>query len=153
MPGKSGMVLLKEIRGLYSDVGVVMVTGVTDIEIAMEAIGLGAIDCVTKPFQVDELLHRVSRALEHQRLLQENLAYQQDLERLVRERTTALKHRMQELNGLNAMYQRYLDTDLDTERKFVELSRSLVDIVGQLDDVITETEVRRAKDLVSRHAG
>ena len=88
MPVKSGVELLKEIGVRYPDVGVVMVTGVTDIEIAMEAIGLGAIDCVTKPFQVDELLHRVSRAIEHQRLLQENRDYQQDLERLVRERTT-----------------------------------------------------------------
>lgn len=57
---------------------------------------------------------------------------------------------MQELKALNQMYQRYLSTDLDTERRFVELSRSIVDIAGKLDVVVAETEQRRAKDLPSQ---
>lgn len=66
MPVKSGLELLRGISITYPYVGVVMVTGVTDIKIAMDAIELGAIDYVTKPFQVAELLHRVAHALKYQ---------------------------------------------------------------------------------------
>ncbi len=150
MPVKSGLELLREISITYPYVGIVMVTGVTDIKIAMDAIELGAIDYVTKPFQVAELLHRVAHALEYQRLLLESRAHQRELERQLKERTAALEHGMQELKALNQMYQRYLSTDLDTERRFVELSRSIVDIAGKLDVVVAETEQRRAKDLPSQ---
>jgi DNA-binding NtrC family response regulator len=153
MPVKSGMELLREIGSMYADVGIVMVTGVTDIKNAMGAIELGAIDYVTKPFQVAELLHRVARALEHQRLLLESRAQQRELERQVQERTAALEHRMQEMKALNQMYQRYLSTDLDREQRFVELSRSIVDIAGKLDGIIAETEQRGANDLPSQLAG
>ena len=147
MPDEDGIDLLRELQRSYPDIGVVMVTGVNDIRVAMEAVSLGAYDYVSKPFQMDELLVRVDKALERHRLLRENEQYQRNLERLVRERTADLEKRMVEMAALNKMYQRYLESDLDTEAKFTSLSRSVVDIAAKLESLISETEQRRVNDL------
>jgi DNA-binding NtrC family response regulator len=51
-----------------------MVTGLSQIETAVRAMKLGAFDYVPKPFDPDELAVVVDRALEHRRLLQENVS-------------------------------------------------------------------------------
>lgn len=63
MPGKSGMELLSEINVQYPNTRVVMMTGVVDTAIAVKAMLGGALDYVTKPFDLDELITRVEHAL------------------------------------------------------------------------------------------
>jgi DNA-binding NtrC family response regulator len=63
MPGKSGMQFLPEIIAQYPHTGVVMMTGVTDPYPAVKAMREGALDYVTKPFNLDELGIRVEHAL------------------------------------------------------------------------------------------
>ena len=79
MPWKTGIDLLKEVSSSHPDVGVIMVSGVTDLGIAMDAIRLGAYDYITKPFQVEDMLVKVQRAVERHRLVTENAEYQRDL--------------------------------------------------------------------------
>ncbi|MFA6411626.1 MAG: response regulator [Syntrophales bacterium] len=55
MPVMSGIETLAEIRKIDPNVGVIMVTAVTDDEIARQAIELGAFDYVTKPINFDYL--------------------------------------------------------------------------------------------------
>lgn len=55
MPGMDGMLTLKKIRELDSQVGVVMATGVQDEEIVREAMALGAYHYVLKPFDLQYL--------------------------------------------------------------------------------------------------
>jgi len=60
-----------------------MITAVADTQTAVEAMKLGAYDFVTKPFNMDDVMLRVDRALERRRLLLENRDYQRRLEQQV----------------------------------------------------------------------
>lgn len=84
MPRMGGIELLREIRGKYPDVAVVMITGNTDVETAVGALALGAMDYIVKPFQLEEVKARVHQALEKRRLILENRDYQLNLEEKVR---------------------------------------------------------------------
>lgn len=64
MPRKDGIVFLKELNGLYPGLPVVMVSASTSVRPIVESIRVGAYDYVSKPFDVEELLHIVKRALE-----------------------------------------------------------------------------------------
>ncbi len=76
---------------------VVMVTAVHDISVALAAIRNGAYDYLLKPFEREQLLATVRRALENRRLKQENRAYQTSLESLVAARTEQLKKALVDL--------------------------------------------------------
>src|ERR1700690_4350249 len=97
MPEMDGLKLLAELRVADPDVPVIMVTAMHDISIALEAIRAGAYDYILKPFEKDQLHLSVRRALEHRRLVLENLTYQSDLEHLVAERTQQLSIALQDL--------------------------------------------------------
>ena len=97
MPEMDGMKLLAAVRSEDPDVPVIMVTAMHDISIALEAIRAGAYDYILKPFEKDQLHLSVGRALEHRRLVLENLTYQSDLEHLVAERTQQLSIALQDL--------------------------------------------------------
>ncbi len=64
MPGMSGIDLLKKIRELYGDIGVIILTGYGEIESYIEAMNFGAIEYVSKPFRANELTFIVSKVLE-----------------------------------------------------------------------------------------
>ncbi len=53
MPGMGGLEVLKEIKKIDPKVGVIMVTGVADNELAKRTIELGAYDYITKPMDFD----------------------------------------------------------------------------------------------------
>jgi CheY-like chemotaxis protein len=55
MPGIGGIATLQRMKALYPDLCVVMVTANEDLSIARKALGLGAADYVTKPFDLDYL--------------------------------------------------------------------------------------------------
>jgi putative two-component system response regulator len=83
MPKMSGIELLKQVRAKYPDVAVVMITGNSDVQTAVGALALGAMDYIIKPFQLDEVRARVRQALEKRRLILENRDYQLNLEEKV----------------------------------------------------------------------
>ena len=71
-----GIGLLERTKERYPDMPVVMVTAVHDISVALAAIRNGAYDYLLKPFEREQLLATVRRALENRRLKLENRAYQ-----------------------------------------------------------------------------
>jgi two-component system response regulator HydG len=71
MPNGDGMELLREVRRIAPETQVIVMTAYGTIESAVEAIRRGAYDFLAKPFKEDELLLRVSKALEKRRLLGE----------------------------------------------------------------------------------
>ena len=76
MPGMDGLALLEMIRKSYPSLTVVMMTAYGHIDLAVEAMRAGAYDFIAKPFEHDALILRLEKALERNRLLQENLRLQ-----------------------------------------------------------------------------
>lgn len=72
MPNMTGVELLENIREFDEDLPVVLMTAYGTVETAVEAMSLGAFTYITKPFEGDELLIAVKRAIEHGRLKREN---------------------------------------------------------------------------------
>jgi len=91
MPGMDGIQLLEEIGRRSPDTAVVMISGVTQVDTALECIKKGAYDYVTKPFSLNVVISCIGRALERRRLILENRAYQQNLESQVQVRTAELQ--------------------------------------------------------------
>ena len=97
MADLDGIGLLERTKEKYPDMPVVMVTAVHDISVALAAIRNGAYDYLLKPFEREQLLATVSRALENRRLKVENRTYQTNLESLVEARTDQLQAAVKEL--------------------------------------------------------
>ena len=91
MPVMDGEALLAATKERFPDMPVVMVTAMHDVSIALNAIRNGAYDYLLKPFDRDQLLATVRRALENRRLKIENRKYQTELESLVTARTEQLR--------------------------------------------------------------
>ena len=72
MPGMSGIELTAEINTIDDELPVILMTAFGSIETAVEAMKLGAYDFITKPFEGDELIIAVKRALQHASLVREN---------------------------------------------------------------------------------
>src|SRR5271170_7173187 len=97
MADLDGIGLLERTKEGYPDMPVVMVTAVHDISVALAAIRNGAYDYLLKPFEREQLLATVRRALENRRLKMENRTYQTELESLVDKRTEQLQNAMADL--------------------------------------------------------
>jgi putative nucleotidyltransferase with HDIG domain len=97
MTGLDGIGLLERVREVQPDTPMVMVTAIHDISVAITAMRNGAYDYLLKPFERDQLLATVKRALEYRRLVQQNSVYRYNLEQLVTARTEMLRHAMTDL--------------------------------------------------------
>lgn len=97
MAEMDGIALLERAKEKFPDLPVVMVTAVHDISIALQAIRNGAYDYLLKPFEREQLLATVRRALENRRLKRENDTYRTNLEALVAARTQQLRTAMSDL--------------------------------------------------------
>jgi putative two-component system response regulator len=91
MPEMDGLTLLKRVKATNPKMMVIMVTAFPEIDLAVEAVHLGAYDFIIKPVDLDLVILSVRKALEKKRLEEEILAYRSHLERLVEERTTKLQ--------------------------------------------------------------
>jgi two-component system nitrogen regulation response regulator NtrX len=79
MPGKGGLALLDELKAGGVTAPVVMMSGQGDIETAVKATRLGALDFLEKPISTEKLLLTVENALKLQRLENENRQLKQRL--------------------------------------------------------------------------
>src|SRR5205807_4641403 len=81
LPGMDGIEVLERIKALDESVEVILVTAVKTVRTAVAAMKLGAFDYLTKPFEEDELLSLVRRALERRSLEREVVYLRSELER------------------------------------------------------------------------
>jgi len=79
LPEGSGFDLLRHIKEQKLPAAVIMLTGYGTIEDAVQAIKMGAFDYVTKPISDDEVKLTIERALQQQRLIEENLRLREQL--------------------------------------------------------------------------
>ncbi|MBI2502739.1 MAG: sigma-54-dependent Fis family transcriptional regulator [Candidatus Latescibacteria bacterium] len=75
MPGMDGLEAFRRIRAGNARLPVIFMTGYSTTEYAIEAMKLGAFDYQVKPFEPEELLRIIDRALEGYRLMQRQVAF------------------------------------------------------------------------------
>ena len=78
MPEMDGIALLKEINILWPALPFILITAYGTIERAVEAMKLGAVDFITKPFNKELILHTLDRIWEFHRLERENKVLKED---------------------------------------------------------------------------
>ena len=93
MPELDGIGLLERTTDKYPDMPVVMVTGVRDVSVALSAMRNGAFDYLMKPFEREQLVAVVRRALDDRRMKMERRAYVSSLESQVATLTEQLRGR------------------------------------------------------------
>jgi DNA-binding NtrC family response regulator len=81
MPSMDGLEVLQRVKEAHPDIDVIMITGLHDIEAAVRAMKLGALDYLPKPFDPAELEMAVARAFERRQLLQENVSLKSEIAR------------------------------------------------------------------------
>ncbi|WP_108503396.1 sigma-54-dependent transcriptional regulator [Paracoccus indicus] len=79
MPGMDGMAFLKRLMGLDSNLPVIMITGHGDVPMAVEAMRLGAMDFMEKPFNPDRMTALAKKATQMRRMTLDNRALRRDL--------------------------------------------------------------------------
>ena len=111
MPGASGIELCQYVQKAFPETVVLVVSGMTDIQYAIEAMRHGVFDYVTKPFDLAQVLMAVDRAIRYQSLVAAKRNYEHSLEETVRQRTNELRGLNENLNQmLEVLYQNYRAT-------------------------------------------
>ncbi|ADH85768.1 sigma-54-dependent transcriptional regulator [Desulfurivibrio alkaliphilus] len=101
MPGMDGLELLKTIKGINPSLPVIMITAFGEVDKAVAAMRAGAFNYLTKPFDNDELLVSIRKALEHYEVVRENTRLRAEIsERTSYASMVGKSHRMREIYGL-----------------------------------------------------
>jgi DNA-binding NtrC family response regulator len=79
MPGMDGMELLRRLHAMDAGLPVIMITGHGDVQMAVEAMRVGAFDFIEKPFDPDRLADLVRRAGHTRRLTLDNRTLRREL--------------------------------------------------------------------------
>jgi two-component system, NtrC family, response regulator PilR len=127
MPDMSGVEVLREARLVDRDLVVFMMTAFATTDTAVEALRLGAVDYLTKPFNIDELRLKVRQQLDARRLKEENVL----LKRALKSR-----HEFSSMIGRSEV--------------MVELFRLVETIARTSSTVLITGESGTGKDLVAR---
>ncbi len=124
MPGMTGMELHKRMLEMRCALPVIFVTGHGDVAMAVEAMKLGAVDFVQKPYREEDLLDKVRQALKMDAEQQEALRYKERLQ----ERISSLTPRELEIMDMmiDGNANKVIAIELDISQRTVEIHRSRV---------------------------
>lgn len=124
MPGMSGMELQKELVSRGSELPIIFVTGHGDVPLAVEAMQLGAVDFVQKPYRDQELLEKIRKAMELDAQRQELRVEKQEIQRRMDTLTPREREIMEMMIDGNA--NKVIAIDLNISQRTVEIHRSRV---------------------------
>ncbi len=80
LPGVDGLEILAGVKAAEPEVAVILITGYATVETAVEALKQGAFDYLTKPFNPDELIHRITQLENLKQVLRENRKLRAEIE-------------------------------------------------------------------------
>jgi two-component system response regulator FixJ len=131
MPGASGMSLLQQLRDQNARLPVIMLTGYGDIQMSVNAMKLGAVDFLTKPFNQQQLLDRIQEVLRNTSL-RDSVEITGIDPRVARERWESLTPREQEIASriANGASNKSIAYDLGISVRTVESHRA--NLMGKL---------------------
>jgi DNA-binding NtrC family response regulator len=127
MPRLDGLQALAQLKELAPEVPVIVITAHSDIPSAVQAMKLGAYDFLTKPFDNDELLYTVRRAVERQELL---------------DQVEALQHQLTHQSALREV----MGTSPPMQAIFAQIQQ----VAGSNFTVLIEGETGTGKEVVAR---
>jgi response regulator RpfG family c-di-GMP phosphodiesterase len=130
MPEMDGVTFLREALRLYPDMAVIMLTGVAEVNTAVECLQLGALDYISKPVLIEEVRARVAKALEKRDLVLQNRFYRQHLEHRVRDLDQ--RNRESLINGVQMLVHALEAKDSYTSGHSMRVSRYAVKTAVQL---------------------
>jgi FixJ family two-component response regulator len=124
MPRMSGLDLQHELTNLESDLPIIFITGHGDIDMAVRAMKDGAVDFLPKPFDDQDLLDSVERALQHHR----EIRVVSDRREEISERMARLTPREQEVfeRVIKGMLNKQIGYELGTTEKTIKVHRARV---------------------------
>ncbi|EGB16085.1 two component, sigma54 specific, transcriptional regulator, Fis family [Pseudodesulfovibrio mercurii] len=128
MPGLDGLAFQKKIADIDEHIPVVLFTGHGDIAMAVEAIRGGAYDFVEKPFDPEQILETIKRALEKRRLVLEN---------------RQLKMALSECEGIDSRL-------VGTSAPMRELKKEITHIAPTRANVLLFGETGTGKEVIAR---
>jgi two-component system, NtrC family, response regulator AtoC len=127
IPDLNGVEVLRELKHLSPETVVIMMTAFGSIETAIETIQEGAYDYISKPLKLNDVKLTVRRALDHKRLLQENLQLRQALQ---------AQHRMDHIVGRSAA--------------MLEVYKIVARVASSVSTVLIQGESGTGKELIAR---
>lgn len=113
MPGMSGMEVLEEAKRLLPDTPVIMITGYSTVENAVQAMKAGAFDYLPKPFKVDEVKLVVKKALDRRAIALENKRLRRELQ-AIRERSGEIIGTSENMQEVFRLVEKIAKTDATT---------------------------------------
>ena len=108
--GMTGVEMVPRIHAIAPETVVMMISGAASVDSAIDAMRVGVFDYVRKPFEPDQVVTAVRRALNHHDAQVEKRRREADLATLIEQRTTELRH----LSHHDVL------TDLPNETKFID---------------------------------
>ena len=97
MPGMSGIEVLGKLTTDWPDICVIMATAVADVQTSVETMKLGAYDYITKPFNLDDLVLKVQKAIEKRNLQLRNKRLLLELQQSIKEQSERMNLQFNEL--------------------------------------------------------
>lgn len=79
LPGADGIEVLKSVKNISPDTGVIVITAFANVKTAVEAMKEGAYDYISKPFDPAELLIVIDRIVKHRGLELENISLKEQI--------------------------------------------------------------------------
>ena len=132
MPRLNGMDFLKKCKDINADTPVVVLTGVSSMEIAVNAMRQGAYDFITKPFPLDKIVSTTEKIIGERKLFG-RLVSSQGSESSLRTLNAELFKRLQEIVALHS-----ISTDIDGCRENKEI---FARVAGMVSKLLTVNEV------------
>jgi putative two-component system response regulator len=112
MPGESGLVLVARVQQRWPDIGVLMVTAYDDPAVADQAMDLGALGYVIKPFERNQIVIQLGAALRHRRDALDARSTVDHLQRAMEARTHELQASLHQLDSASAALDRSREEEL-----------------------------------------
>src|SRR6202165_2685508 len=124
MPDITGIDLLRRVKELDADIPVIMITGHGDISLAVEAMKLGAVDFLEKPFDDDRLIGMIEAAIRQAEPAAKSEAVAQDIAARI---ATLSPRARQVMDGLIAgLSNKLIARDYDISPRTIEVYRANV---------------------------